>query len=364
MDIIKLSGELKESIGSWLNQMDQGLEPGRFRFCKKGSLVPASGRQGQFATCFAMKTAWHVGLWTSWPDFQREACVRFIQSFQQPTGYFIDEKILSKIQWGSLIPALRSGQWRQWPKEIQDRALRAETRQSASTLLMVGADLSHSLPVLCTTPDEVRAYLRGLPWSHPWSAGSHASHLIFFLYTQSLFGENAAFNKKLIETAFEELDTLRDPKTGTWFNAPVSSWLKINGAMKILTAYQWCRRPLSYANELLDFTLAQLFEEHGCGFLNRLFVIYMARSHATNYRQERINEAAIKALGEMLQYRQRDGAFSFYKTEAQKRYYDAWVSLGGRQSDLHGTSLITLGCALCFNLLTDTTTFGWQPSMP
>lgn len=42
-------------------------------------------------------------------------------------------------------------------------------------------------------------------------------------------------------------------------------------------------------------------------------------------------------LSEISKFRQKDGAFSFYQDHAQKRYYDAWVSLGGKQSDMHGT---------------------------
>ncbi len=360
MDIVNLAYELKESIGSWLDQMNQGLEPGRFRFCKRGSLVPVSGRQGQFVTCFAIKTAWHIGRWKSWSDFQRQACIRFIQSFQQSTGYFVDEGILSKIRWGSLIPSLRAGQWQQWPKQVILRALRAETRQSASTLAMAQAQLPYPLPAPYSTPEQIRDYLQELPWAHPWQAGSHASHLLFFFHFQDPRGRS----QELIATIYEELDRLRDPETGTWFRGHVSDSLKINGAMKILSGYQWSDRPLSHAKELLDFSLSQPFEQHGCGFLNRLFVIYSAHRHIPGYREDHIKENALQALHGIMRYRQSDGVFSFYKDQAQKRYYDAWVSLGGKQGDLHGATLFTWACALCFDLLGIADLSGWQPSKP
>ncbi len=360
MDPTKVAYELQRSVSSWLEEMNRGLEPGRFRFCKRNSLVPTSGHQGQFVTCFAMKTAWHIGQWETWAKSQQDACIRFVQSFQQPSGYFVDQGMLSKIRWGSLIPSLRASQWQEWPKEIVLKAIRAETRQSASTLLMVGSPLPYPLPVPYNTPDQVRSYIKNLPWSHPWGDGSHASHLIFFLHLQNLTGRC----EELLDAVYDELDRLRDPRTGTWFRGNVSNALKINGAMKILTSYQWSNRPLIYAKELLDFALSQPFEQHGCGFLNRLFVIYSTRPHIQGYREDSIKDIAHQALGEVMRYRQPDGIFSFYRNHAQKRYYDAWVSLGGRQSDLHGTMLLTWACALCFELLGIGETLGWRVSKP
>lgn len=367
---ISLADEVKQSISSWLDEMASGLELGRFRFCKKGSLVPTAGHQAQFVTCFAIKSAWHMGLWEEWSQVKQEACVQFIQSFQREDGYFVDDGMLRRMVFGSalglrtFLRIVSQGKFSEWKQDIVSRAIRAETRQSAATLRLVQANIPYCLPLLCPSKVEVQRYIRALSWTNPWGAGSHASHLIVFLHTNRNCSERSEDHQALIETAFNELDNLRDSQTGAWGEGHVEPHIKLNGAMKVLTAYKWTGRPLEQAEKLIDLALSQPFQGDGCGFLNQLFVLRESSVNCPGYRESEIRDLAMQALNAVRKFRQADGAFSFYQHSAQRGYYGAWVSLGGQQSDMHGTVMMTWACALCFELLGIANELGWRSSWP
>jgi hypothetical protein len=364
-ETIRFASELKDSVGLWLEEMNHGLEPGRFRFCKKGSLVPEHGHQGQFVTCFAMRIAWFTGVWDAWPQPYRNACINFVSSFQQEDGRFVDKQMLGRTFLGSAYGLLRRGKYLELLQEVIPRSIRAETRQSATVLLMVNAKPTYTLPFADISHQFVMKYVRNLPWENPWAAGSHASHLIFFLYANGFYRNNPYNYRELIDTAFDELDRRRDQLTGTWGTGTIESRIRVNGAMKVLTAHMWTGRPLKYARELLDFALNSQFDENGCSFLNRLLVVHETSKHVDpGYRNSEIEELAFKYLDQTRKFMRSDGAFSYNIKRAQLRYDNAWVSLGGEQSDMHGTMMLTWASALCLDLLGLREQLGWHICRP
>lgn len=81
---------IREGIANYLDGLSHSLAPGRFRFCLEGSRVPTEGQAAQVSTCFAMKAAWQAGIWETWPEERRLACIEFLKSFQRPDGWFAD----------------------------------------------------------------------------------------------------------------------------------------------------------------------------------------------------------------------------------------------------------------------------------
>ena len=358
---------LKRSVGLWLDEMGEGLPPGRFRFCKSRGLVPTRGRRGQVTTCFAAKSAWHIGAWEGWPAETREECARFIKSFQQPDGNFIDRWLLNSIGWSSRIVLAKHGKFREMFAGLQEektRAVRAETRQSAATLMLLGDRPRYPLPMEWSTESSVREFVRSMDWTRPWGAGSHTSHLIAFLVMNSETKEIDALASSLLEAAFEESDKYLDDATGAWAKGDVSHLQRINGAMKMLTAYNWAARPVPYPDRLLDYTLNEVSGEDGCGILDRLFVIQQASKWVSGYRTSEVEKLALEALGEISRYRQDDGGFSFRLNRAQHLYYGALVSLREKQSDMHGAVMFTWACAVALELLGVREEVGWQLSKP
>ena len=175
--------KVRQDIRDWLEQMAYRLEPGRFRFCSESSYVPTRGSEGQVSTCFAVKIAWQTGVWEEWSEERKRACTDFIQSFQREDGLFFDPWLAknSKLTWRNIASAILGRT--PWNSLFNRKILsfRAETRQSAASLLMVGAKPLHCLPCEVSDPGQVIKYISSFDWSSPWSAGSYLSHLMFFL---------------------------------------------------------------------------------------------------------------------------------------------------------------------------------------
>jgi hypothetical protein len=351
---------IQEGLANYLEGLSHGLDPGRFRFCLEGSLAPTEGKEAQVSTCFAMKAAWQAGIWEKWPEEKRLACIEFLKSFQRSDGWFADpwlekasrpdvkaylrharDTLCGRSSWGQLF-------------DRAERNLRAETRQTAATLLMVGVVPPYPLPCEHTTEEGLKTYLEKFDWRQPWGSGSHLSHLIFFLsINQRSFGLPRDYDE-LIDIICNFLASRRDSETGCWFRGSPPDVMKINGAMKVFSGLQWVDRPYPDCNRLLDFALGQPFQSDGCGFLNRLFVVHEAIKGAPDgYRRDQVQDLARKALEAIVRFRKPDGGFSFYQGHAMEGYYGATVSRGLPVSDLHGTCMMVWAIALAIEMLGD-----------
>ena len=346
--------KVRQHISNWLEKMAYDLEPGRFRFCSQGSMMPAQGQSGQMATCFAMKIAWQCGLWEEWSEARRTACVKFIQSFQRRDGFFFDPWLVANAKpdlKDYLRVLLGRCSWSSLQNQLTEN-LRAETRQSVATLLMVGASPKDSVPLEVTSADDVVRYVQVLDWGNPWAAASHVSHQLFMLaVNKKCFGVPKDV-EQLIDVFLKQLTKYYAPETGTWYQGNPPDDIKINGSMKVFSGLQWLDRPYPDTRALLDFALKQPFESEGCGFLNRLFVVHQARKGVEeSYRIGEIKKLAQVALERVMQFHQADGGFSFYENKSQTHYYSARVSKGLPISDLHGTTMFVWAIALCLGML-------------
>ncbi len=367
IDPHRFAEETKHSVTSWLTQMGEGLAPGRFRFCRSRGLVPTSGKRGQGVACFAVKTAWHIGVWQEWPPEVRNACVDLVRSFQTPDGRFVDRWLLRRIDWTACLAMAKNRQFSRLfedQSENKARTVRAESRQSASTLLMVGHRPKHPLPFEWNSEDSVREFVRSLDWTKPWGAGSHSSHLVAFVVMNDGPSHGDLARDEVLEIIFEETDRWLDERTGAWGKGDVGHVQRINGAMKMLTAYDWAELPSPRPTLLLDYVLDERSARDGCGVLDRLFVANQARKDAPGYRETDLRDFALDAIEEIEQHRQADGGFSYSPRRAQRTYYGACVSLGGRQGDMHGTVLFTLAFAIALDILGIRKELGWLLSKP
>jgi hypothetical protein len=350
------------------------LAPGRFRFCLEGSFVPTEGKAAQMSTCFAMKSTWQAGIWETWSEERRLACIDFLKSFQRPQGWFADPW-LEKASRSDVKTYLRRTllalcgrvPWGQFSDQAEQN-LRAETRQSAATLAMVEEVSPHPLPLKLTSEEEIRIFLNKFDWGQPWAAGSHLSHLIFFLsLNHRIFGLVPNYDA-LMDFICNFLASIRDPETGCWFRGSPTDFIKINGAMKIFSGLQWIDRPYPDCTHLLDFALRQPLQPDGCGFLNQLLVVNEARKGSPDrYRSDQINDLAMQALEAAVGFQKPDGGFSFYQKHAQTDYYGVKVSRGLPESDLHGTCMIVWAIALALEMLGDNGPSGreqWRAHRP
>ena len=329
--------------------------------------MPTNGRKGQGVTCFAAKTAWHIGAWSKWPANVREGSIRFIKSFQEADGSYVDRWLLNRIAWSMQLRLARKWCFKPGFADAQvhnEQVVRAETRQSAATLVLLGGRSFRALPMILESESKVRDFVRSLDWSLPWGAGSHASHFVSFLMMNTEAHGLSPMQSRLLDSVFNEASRFLDEETGTWGLGNVPPEQRINGAMKMLTAYDWANRPIPFPERLIDYALNEVSGKDGCGVLDRLFVVHKCRMEMLGYRSAEIERFALEALVEIDGYRQKDGGFSFYRDRAQRSYYGALTSLGGRQGDMHGTVMFTWAIAMVLDLLGIRAKLGWHLSRP
>ena len=345
---------LRKDIRVWLDRLAEGLEPGRFRFCLEGSRVPVYGKQGLVSTCFAMRIALQTGIWTTWPDDVRKTCKNFVLSFQNPDGYFEDPwlrrassrycKDIIKFFIGKISLNELRGR--------HARNLMAETRQSAAILLMAGQKPRYPMPLAIRSRDDVRKFVESVDWRYPYTAGSHLSHQMVFLAINKTYFADCGDYESIVNEITWQLNNLCDSSTGTWFEGQTSNEQKLYGAMKVLSGLQWLGLECAEHKKILDFALKQPFEKEGCGFLNRVFVVYNCLPYVErDYRADEISDLARSALDEIFELRKPDGGFSFYRNRSQVNYYGAKISKGLPISDLHGTTMMCWAVGIIFNLL-------------
>ena len=295
-DPLRMAVDVRADFEAWLEEMAKDLPPGRFRFCKTRSFVPSDGNGGQATTCFAAKSAWHVGAWRDWSSERREGCIQFIKSLQATDGNFVDHWLLRNIAWTTRLRLARRGRLLKALNGIQDekiRAVRAETRQSAATLLLLGDQPRHALPVSWKTENSVREFIRSLDWTRPWGAGSHASHLISFVVMNERLSQAPSPDSDLLEVAFEETDRYLDLRTGAWGIGDLGTVQTINGAMKMLTAYHWAERSIPHPERLIDYALSNTSGDDGCGVLDRLYVVHRASTDVPGIQKGRLGEPCL-----------------------------------------------------------------------
>lgn len=357
---------IKRDVAAWLDRLSDGIAPGRFRFALSGSCLPTEGQSGLMATCFAAKIAWQLGVWEKWDSRRKEAVARFIESFQDPSGLFVDpwlkEKSAASLRsWFAVLLRQRS------VHEVlgaSRRNIAAETRQAFSTLLMVDSMPGRIPPLELRTAEAVKRWMEAQDWSNPWSAGSHMSHHIFMTVLVEKAGNSNVDLDGLLLAFSSSLAQHHDVETGTWFSGKPPVHIKINGAMKVLTALSYMPDSMRVdGRALVDFALAQPVMADGCSFLDRLYVVHEAlRSCPLDYRREDVRRLAHEALAATDAFRREDGGFSFYTDRAQTTYYGVRVSNGDMVSDLHGTLMMTWAIALALDLLGESG--GWRPHRP
>lgn len=349
-------------VERWLHQSESKDIPGRYQHVLRRPLSSKRGDTGQGLTCFAIKSAWHIGLWDDWALSNRSRHIDFVQSFQRPDGRFLDDRMLRAIKWGSLPSSIRAAEFADWPHGPVSRAIRAETRQSAATIMQVGARPRYPGPLEASNPEDLAEFLDSLDWTKPWAAGSHASHLVFELVWAASAGDSRA--ALLLDEAHGQIQRRRHP-SGAWGDGEIATRELVNGAMKMLTAYRWAGWELDEGEQLLRLAIDQPFLDEGCGVVNRLFVVSeLLRQCANRALVAEAEDLAGRAIEYVSRFQRGDGGFSFGARRAQTRYYGAWMSLGGVQGDMHGTVMFTWALALCFDVLAMSEDLGWHPSKP
>lgn len=321
---------------------------GYYNYSVTGDLFSQHKHQNLAGSIFALKLYYMLGV----DDKQTiDPIIDRILSFQNPDGTIYDPMIYRKGFLRNAVANLSRGQF---DKLDNHEYVRAETRQAYSALLLhdiIPETIYTEIPI---QPESIKKYIRSLDWTHPWGAGSHFSHLLFFLslmhQANKLDSDTFELAKK---TALDELAKLHHDEDGAWYTGNPSLLQKINGAMKVITGLLWTDSTLTNPEQLIDLCLSHREPVHACDQINKTLVLrYANEMTGGSYRRIELTKWCEETLKDWENYyHPEQGGFSFWKHRANDRYYGARITRGLDEADIHGTVLFVWGLSMMAKLM-------------
>lgn len=336
--------DLKYEISGFLRKIKGKKRPGFFHYSLSGDYWGENIKWGLGNSVFFLKIIYTLGLEKEFEKEAREA-VNFIKSFQRKNGEISDVLVYivslpfllrSLIQTGKKVDFLCR------------QTRRAETRQAFCALGLFGEKPELEYGEIPKTEKEVKEYLEFLDWEIPWGAGSHFSHLLFFLSNSALKNKN-----ELIDYAIRWIAGIQKDD-GFWYQGDPGDAQKINGAMKVITGLKAAHRlDFEKAEKIIDLCLKNKNDRHACDNFNIAYVIkYCFEKTDKAYRADEIKEFMVNRLSIYRQYyHKNEGGFSFKKNKANRFYYGALISRGKNEPDIHGSVMFLWGISIVAQVL-------------
>lgn len=338
--------ELRDKVFQFLQKLKSQTNPGFFHYSLSGDLFDENVKWGLGNTVFALKIYYTVGMLGNLPEDERKATVNLIKSFQNKDGMIYDPLIKRKTFLREKLAAIRNLDFGNF---FHQQTIRAETRQAISALRLLGEKPDVVYKGFWREEGEIEEYLGNLNWKNPWSAGSHFSHLLFFIRNSDL--EN---RERLIDFAINWVDNLQNPTDGSWYKGTPNLQQKVNGAMKIVTALKVTgRMSFQYPRKLIDLCLSATNNKDACDNFNVIYVLHYANKVAGNsYRVGEIKRFALKRLQIYRRYYFPEiGGFSFLLSKTNVYYYGAKITKGLNEPDIHGTCMFLWGISIIAQIL-------------
>ncbi len=337
--------ELEKKVSGFLERLKEKDYPGFFHYSLSGDIYGPSRKWGLGNTVFAVKIYHILDRLKSLPQSEKEAMAKFIMSFRASNGLIFDPLISKKLWWQDFVSLFLKRKTR---RRRSFWVQLAETRQAISALELLDRNVCVDFPFLPQTHREVEKFLVSLDWSRPWNAGSHFSHLVFFLQRSHL--EN---KQDLIDTAVRIVERWHNPADGAWYSRQTTLQQKINGAMKVLTGLEAVGiEEVNYARKLIDLCLSAVNDAQACDNFNIVYVLYRATRKESDYRSKEVKKFAKDRLKIYRKYYfEKVGGFSFLPQQANTHYYGVRITRGLKEPDIHGTLMFLWGISLIVKIL-------------
>jgi hypothetical protein len=338
----------KNHFFSFLEHQKNTIAYGNYFYSISGDLFDPDKHENLAGSIFALKLYFMLGE----TDPQKiQPIIDRILTFQKSNGTMYDPFVFRKGFLHNALGNLSRGSFRNLDNH---EYVRAETRQAYSALLLFDAIPEQIYSDIPTSPDQIRTYIKQLDWTHPWGAGSHFSHLMFFL---ALIHRGKKIDTETFtcvqQTALEELESLHHTSDGAWYAGNPSLLQKINGAMKVMTGLLWTNFRLQNPEQLIDLCLSHNEPVHACDQINKILVLRFANeTTGGTYRRDELTTWCEKTLEDWeAYYHPNEGGFSFWKGRANERYYGARITRGLNEPDIHGTVLFVWGLSMMAKLM-------------
>ena len=345
--------ELKRKVPDFLDELRSNEKRGFFRYSLTGDLYSESENWGLGNAVFAAKIYYTLAMVDSLHEEEIDGMVKFIKSFQKNDGSIYDPLISRKVSISSRLYAARNLDFSNFRGQ---KTKRAETRQSFSALQILNFRPDLPYRQIPHTREGIDKYLNSLDWGKPYDAGSHFSHLLFFLHmNRKMFNLYEKSADGLIDYAIQWIDKLQSSEDGSWYRGRnISLHEKINGAMKVITGLKAVDRAnFKYPEKLIDLCLSVTGLEQACDSLDVIYDIYYANKLTEgSYHYADIQDFCRRWLKICREHYYPDiGGFSFFRHMANQYYYGAKITRGLDEPDIHGTVLLLWGIALVSQIL-------------
>ena len=344
---MELIFKVKENTLSFLDKLYKGK--GYFSYSLNSDLYDQGKKWGLANTVFATKIYYILNSLDNLD--KKPEMVDFIQTFSGKGGIYFDPLLWTPLKkFRSHAAALKKGDFSNLI--FKNKNKKPETRQAIVALWLLGDKPKEPFVALPYTIKSLKLYLLGIKYHNIWGAASYVNHLLFFYKMNAdLFDYKTEQAQVLKDYCLKTIDDWQNPQDGLWYRGEVSVKQKINGAMKIISAFNIIgRKNIDYAEKIIDFMLAVKDDYYydGCDNLNAMYVLrYVFDSLGKNYRCQEVNEFCRAALSryEKYFYPQEKG-FSFIPGSKPRKYYGREVTKSFPGADLHGTMMFTWATAL------------------
>ena len=339
-DNIEWIFHLKEKTPKFLSQIQGKAIDGYYHYSLSGDLFTEKHNWGLGNSVFFLKIIYTLKLEKLYTQQIKDA-IHFIQRFQKRNGEIYDPIIRSLSRSNRIRHALKT---LDFSNIRHQQSRRAETRQSLSALALFNYKPRYEYKIFPKNQKKIEKYINRLNWELPWSAGSHISHLLFFLYHSKL-----AEKEDLIEFTIRRINRFQHSENGFWYKGNPSLQQKINGAMKIITGLKVVDRlNFEHPDKMIDQLLVAQNDEQACDNFNIVYVLkYCDQLLNSHYRYAEIQKFSLDRLNIYKEhYFPSQGAFSFFKTRSNTHYYNAHIASGKNEPDIHGTVLFLWGISI------------------
>lgn len=337
---------LKEETILFLCDMRGERRKGFFRYSWTGDYLSESVKWGLGNSVFFLKIVYVLNLQQVFKKEVNEA-VDFIKSFQDKKGVFHDN-LLDVLA----LPLCMKSFVRKFNISCFSRkkTIVAETRQAFSSLSLFGVKANYQYYSVPRSEKEAVDFLSKLDWEKPWGAGSHFSHLLYFLNSSDLKNKD-----QLISFAISWVNKLQSNNDGFWYSGNPTIQQKINGAMKVITALKVANKTkFNFSDRLLNSVLTEKNNnKHACDNFNTVYVLRRCLENTgSNYHADEVKKFARSKLKEYHKYYYpKLGGFSFYKGKSNRFYLGSLISKGRDEPDIHGTVMFLWGISIILQLL-------------
>ncbi len=337
--------ELNNNIGKFINNLAED-NYSYFKYSLTGDIYKKNIKWGLGNLVFATKLLYIAGLFDEIDYRKKENIYKNILKFSK-NGYLYDP-IITRLNLKERLKKV-FGKLDKIKVEHIENTKRAETRQSFAALHLLMKKPKKPFLHIPYTKEGINNYLSSFNWSYPWAAGSHFSHLLFFLYMNSIiFKYKVNESKELIKYAVDWIGKIQSKDDGCWYRGSISLKEKINGAMKIFTGLHAVNiYNCKYSKKLIDTALSAINDKDACSNFNIVYVLYGCNKIEPEYRKDEIRDFLLKRVDIYKEYYHCDkDGFSFFKDRANDIYYGKKISEGKNEPDIHGTIMFIWGLSI------------------